>query len=240
MSADPRTGAAAQAPHAGPAPWSLVVPVKALPDAKSRLGPSLDPGRRRGLVLAMLSAVLDACRAAALVERTAVVTADPEVVAHARAHGAAHVPDRVPAGHPDPLNAALRAALPARPRRPVGVVTADLPELGPELLDTVLREAARHPHSVLPDHTGVGTTMAFWTPRAGGVHPRFGPGSAAAHVELGGAVDLAPVLGDVLGSALGAARRDVDTPADVARLGPRTVLATPGPAPASDGGQWRA
>ena len=194
--------------------WTLVVPVKSLSEAKSRLRGVMRPADRHDLVLSMLTAVLRSCAGARGIRNYAVVTADDRVAALARRFGAQVLPDPIPPGHPDPLNAALAAVLPDRAAHPVGVLTADLPELTSTLLEAILSEATRHRHSVVSDHLGLGTTMAFWTPGAGEIVPRFGPGSARAHLSTGGAVDLAVLLGPLVAPA----RRDVDTPADVRAL----------------------
>lgn len=198
--------------------WTIVVPVKTLDRAKSRLGPALDPQARRALVLAMATDVLDTCLATDGVARVRVVTDDPAVAALARDRGLEVVADPPSPAAADPLNPALAAALATAPG-PVGVVTADLPELRPEHLARLLRTAARHPHAVLPDHRGAGTTMAFWTAGVIGAArvPRFGTDSASRHLHEGGAVSLSDA------DPSGAAARDVDTPADLAGLSPARV-----------------
>ncbi|MDX2355666.1 2-phospho-L-lactate guanylyltransferase [Dietzia sp. PP-33] len=203
--------------------WTIVVPVKALDRAKSRLAPALTATGRRALVLAMAEDVLRACASTPGVSRVRVVTSDPDMTALARDL----LPDMVPcdivpepphaadrAG--DPLNTALAAAIHGVPG-PVGVVTADLPELRAAHLARVLDVAGTHPHSVVPDHRGAGTTMAFWTGTAVARVPRFGVDSAARHLAEGGAVPLHDA------DPSGAATRDVDTPADVAALTDRAV-----------------
>ncbi len=211
--------------------WTLVVPVKSLDRAKTRLASVLEPSDRRALVLAMATDVLDACLAAPDVARVRVVSSDPEVarLAQGRAScdGSPHarerwqpvleiVPEPAAVDGVDPLNAALSAAL-SGVTGPAGVVAADLPELRAGHLCAVLGTAARHAHSVVPDHHGVGTTMAFWTGPNPERVPRFGTGSASRHLGEGGAI----ALGDVDPS--GAIGRDVDTPGDLDALTGRPV-----------------
>lgn len=199
--------------------WTIVVPVKALDRAKSRLARALPPSDRRALALAMAADVLRTCVATPGVSRVRVVTSDPDVAALARLLTVEIVPEPVDApGRPDgdPLNAALTEAIHGVPG-PVGVVTADLPELAAPQLARVLTAASRHPHSLVPDHRGAGTTMAFWTGPAGVRVPRFGPDSAARHLSEGGAVPLGGA------DPSGAAGRDVDTPEDVLALTGRAV-----------------
>lgn len=214
--------------HAGDG-WTIIVPVKTLERAKSRLAPELPPGTRRALVVAMATDVITACRNTTRVDKVCVVGSDPEIARIAQVLGAEFVvdptstptapgaaPDTSRAARPDPLNTALSHAM-AGVRGAVGVVAADLPELDSLLLTRILDVAARHPHSVVTDHRGDGTTMAFWTGSTDRVI-HFGPGSADRFRHLGGAEDIA-----VDNAAWGGAARDVDIPEDVAGLDARRV-----------------
>lgn len=198
--------------------WTIVVPVKALDRAKSRLGDVLPRPARRALVLAMARDVLDACSATPGVVRVRVVTSDPEVSALAEGLGIEVVaePSLAMDTDADRLNAALSAAL-VGVVGPAGVVTADLAELRSHHLARVLAEAAEHRHSTVPDHRGVGTTMAFWTSPQGPRIPRFGTASAAKYVTEGRAVPLSDA------DPSGSARRDVDTAEDLSDLAGRPV-----------------
>ncbi|MGN0101921.1 MAG: 2-phospho-L-lactate guanylyltransferase [Dietzia sp.] len=202
----------------GPDGWTIIVPVKALARAKSRLDPVLPADRRKALVLAMATDVLRVCVETPEVRRVRVVSADDPVVRELAARvGADFVAEPPPAAvlGTDPLNAALTAALEDL-HGPVGIVTADLPELRPHHLSRILSAAACSPHSTVADHRGAGTTMAFWTGARATRVCRFGPGSAARFRD-GGAVPVG-VTAD-----LGAATRDVDDPADLAALPARDV-----------------
>lgn len=198
--------------------WTIVVPVKVLDRAKSRLMPALNADGRRALVVAMAVDVLRACRETAGVACVRVVSADPRVEELASGAGAEFVDEPADTDrlHGDPLNLALDSAL-ADVTGPVGVVAADLPELRPEHLARILDIAGRHPHATVTDHRGAGTTMAFWTGAPGPRVCRFGIDSAARFRVEGDAVPIAAV-GD-----LTAAARDVDVPEDLARLPGRTV-----------------
>ena len=220
--------------------WTVVVPVKDLERAKSRLSRVLSPADRRSLVLAMATDVLVACAATPGVARVLVASSDPRVGELARRLRIEVLPDPSPANlrpGEDPLNTALVHAI-GDVAGPVAVVAADLPELSPSRLGRVLAAAARHPHSIVPDHRGAGTTMAFWTGPVAARVPRFGVGSAARHRAEGGAVAVGGA------DPSGATGRDVDTPGDLAALdgravGPATAaaLGTPSPAhPARDPG----
>jgi len=194
--------------------WSIVVPVKRLAVAKTRLrGAAAD---HRGLVLAMavdtVAAAL-ACRSTAAV---VVVTDEPVAAEELTALGAVCVPDVPDAG----LNPALaHGADIARGGDPAGAVAAlgsDLPALRPDALADALRVAGDHERAYLPDAAGGGTTLL--TARRGALAPAFGTGSARAHERSG----AARLDGD-----WPSLRRDVDTAADLAAaaalgLGSRT------------------
>lgn len=203
--------------------WTVVVPVKSLARAKSRLGSTLSPEQRRALVVAMATDVVTACLECPSIAVVRVVSADPDVAALAADLGAEFVTEtgHLTAGCPaatsqsDPLNAALADALTGLTGA-VAVVAADLPELDSRILTRILDSASQHRHSVVVDHRGEGTTMAMWTAGTDRVC-LFGPGSAANFLRQG-AVTLS-----VDEHSGGAASRDVDVPSDVIRLAGRQV-----------------
>lgn len=195
----------------------LVVPVKHLDRAKSRLRGAVAGGaaRHRELVMAVVVDTVAAALAAPGVRSLLVVCEDERVVEGLRGTGAECL-DRP--GLPG-LNAALRfGARVLRARDPgstVGALQADLPALRPAELGRAL-VAAGGRGAFVPDHEGTGTTLLLSAPGAE-LDPRFGPGSAAAHGASAAAV----------GADLPSLRRDVDTPRDLASaralgLGPRT------------------
>jgi 2-phospho-L-lactate/phosphoenolpyruvate guanylyltransferase len=201
--------------------WALVIPVKPLGAAKTRLRgavPSVPHGR---LVLAL---ALDTVAAARDCAEVYVVSDDPAVGRQARALGARVLPDEPRAG----LNAAVAfgasyAYRGDRGRHRVAALAADLPALRSADLAAALAAAAARPgRSYVPDASGDGTTLLA---AASGqeLDPRFGPGSAAAHTASG----ARPLRGD-----WPSLRRDVDTPADLAAaarlgLGPHTRALLP-------------
>lgn len=184
-------------PDAGPAAsWSLVVPLKPLVLAKSRLAPALDGAARARLALAFAQDTVAAALDCAAVRDVVVVTDDARAGAALAALGARVTEDTPAAG----LNAALahgaRTVRAARPRAALAALNADLPALRP----------AAHPRSFLADAAGIGTTLLAAAPGAP-FTPRFGGPSRARHAAAG-AVELAP-------GAVPGVRRDVDTPADL-------------------------
>ncbi|WP_300016154.1 2-phospho-L-lactate guanylyltransferase [Pseudonocardia sp.] len=190
----------------------LVVPVKRLHEAKSRLRGAADGGggdaaAHARLALALAHDTVAAARAARLVRRLLVVSADPTVAAELAAVGVRVVPDG-----PEPgLNAAYAhgaALLRAEdPTTPIGALQADLPALRPAELDEALTAFANSAsrRAFVADAGGTGTTLLMV---AAGEHlePRFGVGSARDHAR-GGAVALT--------GAWPGLRRDVDTSADL-------------------------
>ena len=185
--------------------WRLVVPVKALDDAKSRLALSLPmtSAQRAELALAFACDTVEAALDCGQVADVLVVT-DDAVAAGALADlGAAIVPERSSGG----LNAAIDRAVSALPSRDgVAVLLADLPALTSRSLGLALRRAAGHPVAFVADAAGSGTTLLAAS-SADLLTPRFGAGSAAAHQALG--------AHRIAGSGLERLRRDVDVAADL-------------------------
>lgn len=185
----------------------LIIAVKRLGAAKSRLSALFGPDVREGVVLAMLVDTLTAARAVPTVGSITVVTPDPVVAAAVSDLGAVVVADPTPAGHLDPLNNAIRAACGrvADWTPNIAVLQGDLPALRAAELDAALASAAKHPRSFVADRPGTGTSalFAFGVP----ADPRFGSDSARRHRDSG-AVEL---VGDWPGL-----RCDIDTPEDLA------------------------
>jgi 2-phospho-L-lactate/phosphoenolpyruvate guanylyltransferase len=198
--------------------WSVLMPVKVLAQAKSRLAALAGP-RRAELALALacdaVAAVLG-CEAAA---RVIVITDDEDARAALADLGALVVPDEPRDG----LNAALRhGAAHASSRWPgsgLAALSADLPALRPNEIGRALRAASAWPSAFVADAAGDGTTLYTAAPGVA-FRPAFGLGSRARHAADGAAeLDLAGIPG---------LRRDVDTPADLRGavalgLGPRSA-----------------
>lgn len=197
-----------------PAPmcWSVVVPVKGLATAKSRLRAAVPADLHPALVLAMTADTVAAALAAFPVRLVVVVADDPAAVAAARRLGAMALADSPAAG----LNAALRygaeQASATEPRCGIAALTADLPALSSVELSRALAAAAAHPRAFVADHRGSGTTML--TARPGwALSPAYGENSRVRHAE-GGAVDLLAAATLPAGSVR-SVRSDVDTPTDL-------------------------
>ncbi|MFG2060161.1 2-phospho-L-lactate guanylyltransferase [Micromonospora sp. NPDC048871] len=200
-------------------PWTVVVPVKRLTAAKTRLRGGVPGVPHEKLTLALIADTLDVVRACPGVAEIRVVTDDPQVSLLARMIDARVLPDPPTPG----LNAAFRHGA-AGVDGWVVALTADLPALRPAELAAAL-DAARtgppHLRSFVSDCPGTGTVLLAAPPGVP-LDPRFGPGSAAAHARSGARP---------LTAAWPSLRRDVDTAADLAAaarlgLGPRTAALT--------------
>jgi 2-phospho-L-lactate guanylyltransferase len=185
--------------------WCLVLPVKRLALAKTRLGPPYAEHRGR-LALAFAVDTTVAALACPLVASVQVVTDDPVAAAELAAVGAVVTGDHPDAG----LNPALAhgAALAARshPGTAVGTVAADLPALRAGELAVLLERADQHPRCFVRDAQGTGTTLLL-ARAPDDLRPMFGPGSADRHARSGAVEIPADLLPSV--------RRDVDTAGDL-------------------------
>ena len=186
----------------------MLVPLKRLGEAKSRLAGLLTPAERAELMQAMLADVLDAIGAARCVSAVTIVSSEPAAAALARGHAVGWWDDRGLA-----WNEALAAAMRAVVVEPVAaVVSADIPLVEPTDVDELVILTPKRGLAVARA-TDAGTNAVSMRP-AGVLETCFGsPGSAALHLELARAACLEGVLVDRPGLAL-----DLDTPEDVERL----------------------
>ncbi len=190
----------------------LLVPVKALCSAKTRLRGAADRGSGAAesharLVLALARDTVAASSAAAAVRQVIVICSDDVVCTALADDGVRTIPDGPAAG----LNPALRygeAVLRAADSSTmVGVLQADLPSLHSDELDKAIHTALTSGgRAFCADRTGTGTTLLL-APPGQLLQPCFGPGSAAAHQATGARhlIGYWPGL-----------RCDVDTAADLA------------------------
>jgi 2-phospho-L-lactate/phosphoenolpyruvate guanylyltransferase len=200
------------------AAWSLVVPVKVLAQAKSRLAGLVSPARAE-LALAMAADTVVAAGAAEAVAAVVVVTDDTTVGRELGSLGAVVLADEPAAG----LNAALAFGADYAQRHWPGCgragLAADLPALRPAELTTALRAAQAAGEAFVPDAVGTGTTLYAAAPGRP-FRPGFGAGSRARHLAAGATeLDLPQLAG---------LRTDVDTEADLwlaaeLGVGPRTA-----------------
>ncbi|MGW2665522.1 2-phospho-L-lactate guanylyltransferase [Nocardia tengchongensis] len=178
--------------------WSVVVPIKDLTLAKSRLqvGP-----HRPELALAFARDTVTALRSSRNVGSIFIVSDDPTVRAALQRPGVWLLRERG-----DGLNRAVTAGLAAAHARSatphLAVVMADLPALRPEHFLRAGTAAREFPRSFVADADGSGTTALFLTGDGDTGASYFGPDSHLEHARSG-AVALG--LDDIDGL-----RRDVD------------------------------
>jgi 2-phospho-L-lactate/phosphoenolpyruvate guanylyltransferase len=199
----------------------LIVAVKRLAVAKTRLASVFSAQKRENVVLAMLVDTLTAAARVASVHRITVITPDDAAAAAAAELGADVLSDPTPPGHPDPLNNAITAAeqVVAESISNIVVLQGDLPALQTQELAEAIAAARHHERSFVADRVGTGTAAlcAFGT----ALDPRFGPDSSARH-RSSGAIELT--------GAWPGLRCDIDTPEDLVvarrlRVGPATSRA---------------
>ncbi|WP_055403308.1 MULTISPECIES: 2-phospho-L-lactate guanylyltransferase [unclassified Mycobacterium] len=192
---------------------ALIVAVKRLAAAKTRLAPVFSARTRESVVLAMLIDTLTAATRVDALGSISVVTPDEAAAAAATELGAEVLADPTPEGHGDPLNNAIATA-----ERAVGgffpnivVLQGDLPALQTQELAEAIAAARQHRRSFVADRLATGTAALFAF--GAQLDPQFGADSAARH-RRSGAIELT--------GAWPGLRCDVDTPDDLAaarRLG---------------------
>jgi 2-phospho-L-lactate/phosphoenolpyruvate guanylyltransferase len=218
--------------------WTVLLPVKVLARAKSRL--AVLAGDRRGeLALALAADTVAAVLACPEVARVVVVTSDLVAGPLLASLGAIVVPDE-PAGKPAPrpsvreprgpldgaggpgvpgdlgvqdaLNAALRhgAAVATRrwPGTGLAALTADLPAVSPGELAGALRAAASSPSLAAFVPDAAGVGTTLYAVPPGGEFRPLFGGASRARHAASGATEL-----DV--DVMTGLRRDVDTPDDL-------------------------
>ena len=163
--------------------WSVIVPVKRLSVAKTRI--SLPVEQRIDLAAAHAHHTLRAVGECGDFGEVVVVTDDPRVAVELESG----------------LNAALSHGIRQIHSDRVAMVSSDLPAMRARDLDDLLAVAGQHPAAVVADIAGSGTTVL--TSRHLDIQPRFGTASLAAHVAAG-AVDITSTAADGV-------RLDVDT-----------------------------
>jgi 2-phospho-L-lactate/phosphoenolpyruvate guanylyltransferase len=189
----------------------LLVPVKPLARAKTRLRGAADAGigaaeAHAQLVLALARDTIAAAAGAAVVRRTVAICSDEVVCSALRGDGVQTIPDQPGTGLNPALqygDAVLRAA---DPTTTVVALHADLPALRPAELDRAIRTGlATGGRAFCTDRAGTGTTLLL-APPGQPLDPCFGPDSAAAH-RVTGAQELSGCWPGL--------RCDVDTASDL-------------------------
>lgn len=198
--------------------WGVVVPVKHLDIAKSRLAAYGDE-HRMALALAFAADVVTAAR---LVATVLVVTDDPVATELLSELGARVVSDDPDAGLNPALEHGVELLREGSPDLAVATVSADLPSLLAPDLAAVLRRVPLRGRGFVADLAGTGTTLLAAGPGVA-LLPSYGPASRERHLASGAVELIAPE----------SVRRDVDTPEDLEHavalgVGPHTLAALQG------------
>jgi 2-phospho-L-lactate/phosphoenolpyruvate guanylyltransferase len=194
--------------------------VKRFGAAKQRLAAGLDDQRREAVAVAMLEDVLEAIGLTRSIERTIVVSDEPEAVELARAAAVEVLPDSGEGGHSGAALAGVSRA------RELGAECAvllpgDCPLLDPRELERLLTGLPKRFVGVVSDRHGTGTNaLALAPPDA--IRAAFGEGSCARHVAAAREAGVPFAVEELPSLAL-----DLDTPADVVAL-TRALEANPG------------
>jgi 2-phospho-L-lactate guanylyltransferase len=188
---------------------ALIIAVKRLAAAKTRLAPVFSAATRERVVLAMLVDTITAAAKVSSLRGITVVTPDDGAADAARRLGASVLADPTPDGHSDPLNNAISAAEKAITSMPgaatnIVVLQGDLPALQPQELAEAVTAARARARSFVTDRHGTGTAALFAFGSA--LHPAFGPDSAERHRHSGAVELTGPWPG---------LRCDIDTPDDL-------------------------
>jgi len=202
---------------------ALLVPVKHLDEAKTRLAPLLAAAERRALAAVMLEGTLAVAGRLAGVARRVVVTNYAPAIALARAEGFEVLREERQRSESDSVDAAC-ALLAGEGVKAILRLPLDLPLLKGEDLAAILDAAAAGaPVVLVPSLSGTGTNALYRSPPAL-FASRFGPGSLALHEEQARRHGAVPRV-----LALESLALDIDDEDDVRELARRAV-----PCPALD------
>jgi 2-phospho-L-lactate guanylyltransferase len=197
--------------------YRVIVPVKSLARAKSRLARFLSQSQRETLVLDMLSHVLYVLQTSDQVEQIAVVSADKRVLEQAKIWGAKPVREEQP-GHNPALHAAALRAL-SEGATALLTISADLPLLTKADIHAMIEQAAQFDVVLAPSRDGSGTNALLARPPLA-IPYLFGVNSLERHLRAARHRGLRSVLYQSCGLAL-----DIDTIEDVQELSRATERA---------------
>ncbi len=184
----------------------VLIPLKRLDTAKSRLRSALSGAERRQLMRGMVAHVVRAAVAAGA-GRVVLASSDPGAPALAAELGVACLSDGGLAWNAGLAHA--RGLVPS-PAAAVLYLAGDLPLIEPDDVAALVEAGGSATAVIGRAHDG--GTNALWVAPAGALQPAFGTrGSAAVHAAAAAAAGLRPVVLDRPGLA-----HDVDTPADLA------------------------
>ena len=166
--------------HYGAAVNFVLVPVKALAEGKTRLAPMLSEAARRAVSRAMLTDVVSSVLQVPAVDRVAVVSSDPSLLALARGLGALAVDEGWPRG----LNGATELGTDFCVRHGATtllVLLSDLPLIRPQDIARLFAQLSGRPEILLVRCKYGDGTNAFLRVPPLVMRPCFGGPSLAAH-----------------------------------------------------------
>lgn len=207
------TSDGAAAGHAG-ADFVVITAVNDAGHAKTRLGPDLDAGTRRSLVIAMVDDLLSTVREV-WQGRIVVVSPDPVYDAIAHDHDATVLRDRGE-GYNEAITLALGTV---RDAEAALVLPGDLPHASVTDVATLLNALVEPGVTIVAAEDGGTLALGLTPPHA--IAPAFGPDSAAAHQAAAQAAGVRVSL-----SRFPHLTHDIDTLEDLARVWDRVGEAT--------------
>ncbi|MCR9138694.1 MAG: 2-phospho-L-lactate guanylyltransferase [Alphaproteobacteria bacterium] len=188
----------------------IIIPIKHLSAAKTRLACQLSPDKRAGLVLAMLQDLLTTITGIGH-RRIWIVTSDRTVVQTVRRFNVSWVPETRARGY----NAAVTLGIASVPAgSDIAIVPGDIPLAKPDEIARLIAptDPSRPTVRLVPSRDRQGTNGLFMSANAR-IEPGFGPGSFKGHTRRAMARHLEPTNLEAPGMAL-----DIDTPADLLDL----------------------
>lgn len=187
--------------------YRALIPVKTLHEAKSRLAAYLTQSQRAQLVLDMLHHVIDVLQESNALEKVAVVSPDPYVLACAQAWGAQALLEEQH-GHNPALSAAAQHEI-ATGATALLTISADLPLLRASDVENMIEQSRRYTIVLAPSQDGTGTNALLARPPLA-VPYVFGPHSLQRYINEAKQRNIAHVLYSSIGTAL-----DIDTVHDL-------------------------
>ena len=198
---------------------TAIIPVKRFGAAKQRLLEALDRPQRAAVVKAMLADVLAALDGAESIERVIIVTGEGRAERLALEHARRSttplevMQDPDDHGHSEAATLGIIRAL-SHGAEATALLPGDCPLLDPAELDAAFDRMRPGRVAVVPDRHGTGTNALLLAP-GDAIGPAFGEGSCARHRERAERAGHEVAVEELDSLAL-----DLDTPDDLAELGP--------------------
>ncbi|NQU37407.1 MAG: 2-phospho-L-lactate guanylyltransferase [Actinobacteria bacterium] len=188
--------------------WTVIIPIKPLPIAKSRLEGTRRNASTADLARAFAKDLVAATTHVAFVDQVIAVTSESTLAPELISLGATVLdePNQLTGDLNAVLDYAQRQVLSQHPHCAIAIVTADLATIQARSLESFLVGAANCKTGYVADHSGSGTSVLI--NRTGHVvATAFGARSADAHRERG--------FDDLTELADARLRLDIDTPEDL-------------------------